>query len=459
MGNVGREAYEYKIRTGATWAEVEERFGISRKTARSYYEDEGLPPPSEVRKQNHAESIPDIEGPELDEDTPPKDEADTFGFRVDGLGATGYAQGKRIRSLEQLKANILANGGDLDPWRVKQHVVNVWEMGRKEKVVDITWQDGVATGFVKDTGGWSNKANWQVKAWFVPREDYPLAEAVDDIMARLLAHSPRYDPPAPVYSDGAHLSVWSLFDAHFGKRSADGSYTLAQAKTDFMRAGERIAEEVQTLNKPIRRILLPIGQDALHADNLAGTTTKGTWVEIAADMRDAIDALTEALVYVVEVAATIAPVDLLAIEDNHARFSSYWLGKFAEAWFRNHPRVTVDAMRAPRKYYQFGKVLLGIDHGDNVKAQDLALKMAIEAPQMWAETEHREWLRGHLHKRAGMYHPANEESGVMVRWLPALCPADEWHVMKGFIGNHRAAEGLFYHADYGPAGSFPVFVD
>ena len=442
----------YRLReAGVDWSDIYPQFPIPEASQRKIYQ--------QVRDAREQPPEPEEPAASPEEDEPPAGDEDAYSFRVDGFGATANTQGKRIRSLEQLLDTIRENGGDLDPWRVKQHVVNVWESGRKEKVVDITWEDGLATGFVKDTGGWSNKANYQVKAWFVPREDYPIAAAIDSTLARLAAHAPAYDPPPPLYADGAYLSVWSLFDAHFGKRSSDGAYTVQQAKADFIRAGEGLARRVQSLDMPVKRILLPVGQDALHADSLTGTTTKGTWVEMAADMRDAIDALTEAAVHVVELAATIAPVDVLAIEDNHSRYGSYWLGKFMEAWFREHPRVRVDAMRAPRKYYQFGRVLLGIDHGDNVKPQDLALKMAIEAPEMWAETTHREWLRGHLHKRAGMYHPATEESGVMVRVLPALSPTDQWHLLHGFIGNHRAAEGLFYHADHGPAGSFPVFVE
>jgi hypothetical protein len=85
--------------------------------------------------------------------------------------------------------------------------------------------------------------------------------------------------------------------------------------------------------------------------------------------------------------------------------------------------------------------------------------MAMEAPQKWADTTHREWLRGHIHHSAGLYLPVTSEKGVTARAIPALCPPDQWHVLHGFLGGKRAAEVLFYHRTRGPAGMFPVFVD
>ena len=207
-----------------------------------------------------------------------------------------------------------------------------------------------------------------------------------------------------------------------------------------------------------------MGQDALHADNLIGTTTHGTWMDIAAAQRRGINAVCEAVIDATETFATVAPVKVITIEGNHDKYSTYWLGKVINAWFRDHPHVTVDETytngdAAPRKYYKFGNVLLGLDHGNNVKPEHLALTMAVEAPEQWAATKYREFLRGHFHKRLTLFHQIVGEKGVNIRVLPALCPSDEWHLMKGFIGNERAADALFYHEEYGQAGMFPVFVD
>ncbi len=354
-------------------------------------------------------------------------------FTETDTGAVAHSVSNRIRTLDGL---LEACEVDTGMWHVDRHVVNKWEVFATEGgLVELI----------------------QVKAWLSRRQEYPVEAAVDAAIARLAERAPRYKAAKPLRVSGDYLFVPNLYDAHFNKRA--NGYTIGEAGRDFKAAGDALIARVQALGMPIRRILLPTGHDALHADNLLGTTTKGTWVELAADQRDAIDALVDAYVHLIEQLAEVAPVDVVTVESNHDRYSTYWLGKLLSAWFRQHPRVTVDADKGPRKYYRFGRVLLGLEHGDTVKPADLALTMAVECPDGWAASEYREWLRGHIHKQQQMYRVATEERGVNVRVIPALCPPDEYHILAGYVGNHRAAEGLFYHAEHGPAGSFPVFVD
>lgn len=360
-------------------------------------------------------------------------------FNVSDTGATASSSGASIQSLEELLDACGYYRDGLDKfWRVRRHVANVWESGDHQ--------------------------NWQVKAWFELREEYALEAAVDDIIDRLSEYVPKYELVKALDHSGEYLFVPSLYDAHFGKRSIDSKYTLGAAVKNYEAAGKAMIARAMSLDMSIKRILFVVGQDALHVDNLVGTTTAGTVMDVAAGQRKAIDAVIRAVTYVIEQLANIAPVDVVTVEGNHDQYSTYWLGKVVAAWFKNHQNVFVDAMYdsgdpAPRKYYQFGNNLLGLDHGNNVKPADLALIMATEAPKLWADTEYREFLRGHFHRQMNLYHQVIEERGVNIRVLPALCPPDEWHVMKGFIGSQRAADALFYHYEHGPAGMFPVFVD
>lgn len=114
----------------------------------------------------------------------------------------------------------------------------------------------------------------------------------------------------------------------------------------------------------------------------------------------------------------------------------------------DHARVSGDGNRAAPNRYAV-----------HLHPADAAALMAGEAPHLWAATRYREWLRGHVHHSASMFYPITSDSGVTARVIPAMCPPDEYHILHGFVGSHRAAEVLYYHREYGPAGSFPVFVD
>ena len=39
----------------------------------------------------------------------------------------------------------------------------------------------------------------------------------------------------------------------------------------------------------------------------------------------------------------------------------------------------------------------------------------------------------------------DEQHGVRVRVLPALCPPDAWHAENGYVGNQRNAEGYVWN--------------
>lgn len=368
----------------------------------------------------------------------PEQGGDRTGFEENEEGATVWSKSTHIRTLEQL---LEACAVDTSVWQVDHYVINTWESAAK-----------LDTGVQVTT-------LYQVKAWLKRRKDAPLEDALKDLIERLARRAHRR--PAPRYrrDNGEYLVVPNLYDLHMNKRSVDGTYTIQQAASDFCAVADAAVARILTLGMPVARIMLPSGNDALHTDNLVGTTTSGTVVETTTDQRDAVDALISAYEYVIERFAILAPVDVMVIESNHDRYSIHWLGRVLDALFRRTPHITIDATRGPRKYYRYGATLLGLEHGDKVRPRDLAALMASEAPQLWAETRYREWLRGHFHHAAGMYYPLVSDGGVTVRVIPALCPADMYHVLHGFVGSHRAAEILYYHQKYGPAGGFPVFVD
>lgn len=370
-------------------------------------------------------------------------------------GALVSSSSTRITTVEALLEVCKV---DVRLWQVERVEITGREVQRKDIIRDLHFDEGKVTGTLSDSGGLVVVPLINIRVWLKRRAEAPLELAVDRLIERVRQSAPAYRIPKALRPAGEYLLIPSLYDAHFGKRSADGRYTVAQAASTFTQAGEALIARVSALPYPLSRILLPAGQDALHADSLQGTTTKGTWVEMSADLRDAIDALIECYGSLIERLAHLAPVDVYTIQSNHDRMGTHWLGKVLEAQFSRHRDVSVTVSRNPRVYHRFGANMFGIHHGDKVKTNKLALLMATEAPQMWAETKYREVMEGHLHTERGMYHAISEEMGVRVRTIPALCPVDEYHLLHGFVGTNRMAEGALYHYEHGAAGVFPVFV-
>jgi hypothetical protein len=197
----------------------------------------------------------------------------------------------------------------------------------------------------------------------------------------------------------------------------------------------------------VAKIVFPIGQDFGHFDNTAGATTKGTIVDCDGRWAKVYKTMKLAVIWAVQEAAKVAPVEVRYSGGNHDRLVSYTLCELIETLFERDQRVDVsNATNAlSRQYLQWGTTALGITHGDGAKAsnKDLPLIMARECP-WWSECKHHEILTGHLHHQQVL-----ERVGVVTRILPSLSGTDWHHYHNGWVCNTRAALGLLYDDESG----------
>lgn len=305
-----------------------------------------------------------------------------------------------------------------------------------------------------DTNVWESKG-FNVRrgakgfAWsarFAKREEViNVEELVAAFAERAAAHSPIFPGVKRVKQDpkGRLLEI-SVPDLHLAKlcwaqETGHQDYDIKIAADLFRKAVASIVESARGMG--ISRILFPIGNDLLNSDNAAGTTTAGTPQAQSEDSRWKKTYMTacDLIVEVVEELAAEFPVDVVVVAGNHDHERCFYLGQHVKAWFRQHPNVTVDNSAAQRRYYRFGQTLIGFTHGNEEKPERLPGIMANERRQLWAETAYHEWHLGHQHRQM-----VTEEIGTKIRWLPSLCPPDEWMASKGYIGNDQAAEGFVY---------------
>lgn len=378
----------------------------------------------------------------------------TFSENFNGAEIIGTSKNAPVLD-ELLKAcNV-----DLNLWKVESHSIRMQELGKSHKKSNLTYDNGKRSGqVVEDSSKIHKELLYTIAVRLTRRIEYPYVSAIESVIDRLEQSSSGTLVPKPLNTEGDYLLIPSMYDAHFGKRSIDGK-SVKEAAIEFDKTGEAIIARALALPYKISRIMFPVGHDAIHADTLSGTTTKGTWVEISTDLRDAIDVACTCYITMIERLAMIAPVDVIIIQGNHDRLGSYWLGKVLEARFKSHEYVTVRVNKIPREYYKYGSTLIGLEHGDTVKPKDLVGIMASEASNLWGGTKYRIWLKGHYHKKEQLLQPITEEHGVSIYTMPSLCSTDEWHNLHGYVGQNRACEAMYIHSDYGPAGNFPVFAD
>lgn len=288
----------------------------------------------------------------------------------------------------------------------------------------------------------------QIKVWLRRKEDDTLEE-----IKRSLADNPPIRRVEPAKA-GSKLALLSIFDLHVGMlawgREVGENYDTNVALERMFAGASYLLNQ---LPNDTERIIIPVGNDILHADTHDNTTTAGTRVDVDSRWQKAFTEVASALIRgPISWAAEIAPVHIVIVPGNHDYQRAFYLGEVLKWYYEGRGlSVSVDNSPRLRKYVSWGKVLLGFTHGAWVKVDALPMIMAQEAAQEWGRTLWREWIIGHFHrKREVRYVPTIEHGGVRVRVMPALTSTDAWHYQQGFVGGQPEATLTIYDSEVGP---------
>ena len=286
----------------------------------------------------------------------------------------------------------------------------------------------------------------------VTKEDYGLDEQqiFENVNKFIEGYSPDYEKIKR--KKGNHLLVINPADIHIGKYA---SALETGEEYDCETAVMRVLEGVQGLIKKaegfdIDKVLFCIGNDILHTDNVMSSTTRGTFQDTDGKWWEHYEIALMLYVKCVEMLREIAPVDVLHSMSNHDYQSGFHLAHTLKSWFRKADDVRFDVSVSARKYYQYGKNLIGLEHGDGAKMDKLPLLMANEKPKEWSETTHRYWYLHHLHhKIKHKYLDTKDYIGVTIEYMRSPSSSDSWHSAKGFCGVPRACEGFLHDKESG----------
>jgi len=327
----------------------------------------------------------------------------------------------------------------LNEWNIEKQIVNSWEVGAKGPDGKI-----VTTPL------------FQVKVWLNRKQvEIDLNAIRQQFMDDLKSLSPivKSKPNLSSLEPGKLLEI-NIFDLHFGKvawhEEVGENYNIDIATQRFNDCIDYFINTYKSFN--IEQILFPISNDFFNSDRSHpfNSTTNGTPQEEDTRWQNTFRKGRELLIQNIQKLSEIAPVIVKVIPGNHDYERSFYLGDSLQGWFHNNENVTIDNGASPRKYFTYGKCLIGLTHGNNEKVTDLPMIMAQENPIEWAKTIYREFHLGHLHhKKETKFNATNELQGVMVRYMSSLSGTDSWHHKKGYIGARKSAEALLWDSEKG----------
>lgn len=366
---------------------------------------------------------------------------------------------RRIRSVEDAIREFHIN---TDEWEVKPPIkIKTSEGYRKDRMVKWKVRNGtVIEGDVDDTGNMLVVPLYHITVLFVRKvHEIRAREAVDKLIKDAVKHIPRKSKK--IHPKGEYLYEVDFPDLHFGKltwaEESGDNYDIRIARKMVRQAVDELIG-FSELHK-IKRILLPLGNDFFNVDSQAEETTHGTPQQEDTRYQKTFRAGREIAVDIIDSLAALAPVDVLVIPGNHDEERMFYLGDSLVAWYHNDANVMVDNAAMKRKYYAFGKVLIGLTHGYWEKVDKLPFIMPVEKPDLWAASLHREWHLGDKHHKSDMLMRTKDSNGVTVRILRSLSATDTWSFDKGYIGTPRSAEAFLWHPNDGLVAQYNVYPD
>lgn len=281
-------------------------------------------------------------------------------------------------------------------------------------------------------------------------------EMREKFIEEISTYAPKYKEYKRKKIKDKHLLVIDIADLHVGKL-ADESETGDKYNSDI--AIKRALEGVKgILDKasgfPIDKILFIIGNDVLHVDGHNNTTTSGTKQDVDGMWYKNYSLARDLYVKIIEMLVTIADVHITHNPSNHDFISGFMLADSIYCWFRNHKNITFDVSNNHRKYFVYGKNLIGSSHGDGAKMQDMPLLMANEAPKEWAETFYRYIYLHHIHhKDVTKFKSGKDYQGVTVEYMRSPSGTDAWHHKSGYCHAPKAIEGAIHSKEFGKVAS------
>ena len=241
-------------------------------------------------------------------------------------------------------------------------------------------------------------------------------------------------PALPGPEDAFNIHVFG--DPHFGMR-ANGEETggMSWGIGDAIRAHDAAIDVGLVTGPRAETGMLLYQGDNTHADNSAGTTTKGTPLDVDVTHKEATTAFRNHWVRATDRALTVYQEVILRIVDgNHDRDTAWMMMLLAEAHYRNEPRVKVVVSKEPAHMHVFGESIIITNHGDKLptKPEELAKWASNRWPKEWGAARYHYIIEGHIHHEKSV-RLTHGEGRSLYRTFPTLAPVDGWHAGQGYV--------------------------
>jgi len=254
------------------------------------------------------------------------------------------------------------------------------------------------------------------------------------------------------------INVIVLSDAHIGLyawgEESGVDWDLPTARRMIVGAVQHLIDAAPACEEAL---IANLG-DFVHTDNKSYKTTSGTHpLDVDGRWQEVVAVGVDALVSCIDFAlAKHKRVRVINKCGNHDFHTAVMMNIALSRAYQNNPRVILESSAPVYSYIRFGKVLVGITHGDKrAKPAELPLIMATDRPDDWGDSLYRYWYTGHLHHQR-KFEPTG--GNCTVETFRIMAGRDAWHQGQGYRAG-REMQAIVLHKEFGETGRNVVTPD
>ena len=372
-----------------------------------------------------------------------KDE--TIISRIRDLAGLGYSSSRIAESLEEeLDINVndrsirrvandngivlqkSNNNGFSDKSRVEEERREDGTLDRVQKI-EMTEEEAMDDEFVLKAHGFDPK-KWKIinvknGYWDQGSADSgtkrlysskisvkPIDEGFDEesFINHLVEHKEPYKDKAVFTQNENGYLVIPAFDTHFN------GATLPNYQKSLNKQIELIG------SRDWKDILLILGGDIAHTDNVNSTTTRGTQLDTT-NMEPMIDEMEQYFEPIITEAIQHSKhVQVIYAKGNHDISVGYVFARLLKRAYQNQQNIDFDIDLTQYKAYMLGNNFIGATHG-NKGQKNYVANFASRFAVMWGSATNRELFTGHLHSEL-----SKDLGGFIQRQVSTRKPTDNW---------------------------------